>query len=75
MQCVKTKGVASSVTTHAAVTVCLVIASLSLSMCALCVRSDGVVSSVTIYAAVTGFRMVTQMSVCSVSGRMVGPTV
>ena len=36
VQWVKTDGVVSSVTTHAAVTLCLVIASLSLSMCAVC---------------------------------------
>ena len=36
VQWVKTDGVVSSVTTHAAVTVCLVIPSLSLSMCAVC---------------------------------------
>ena len=66
MQCVNAKGVASSVTTHAAVTVCVVITSPSLSLCAMCVRTDGVGSSVTIYAAVTGFRVVTQMSLCAV---------
>ena len=36
VQCVKTDGVVSSVTTHVAVTVCLVIPSLSLSMCEVC---------------------------------------